>query len=469
MCRADRSHKGRRVVEGIEAVLSGKLTEFESEYPCHSRNQKRWFIMRVSAIMPIGRGAVIAHFKITDRVLAEKALTKLSEDLLNSKNEAIRKEKSKAEFLAQMSHEIRTPLTGMIGYIEMIRDWKLDPKQLNVIDHLDKLADHILGVLNDILDFSKIEAGKFSLREQNYDLKGVAEGVRDLLLSVATRKTLQLNWNCSPDFPREVFGDERRLRQILFNLMGNAIKFTLQGSVTLTGQFQDLQDGTLRVEFSVQDTGVGISEQDAKSLFQSFSQVQAEQTSKVTGTGLGLLISKHLARAMGGDIVLKSSPGQGSTFIVHIIVKKVSEDELVVQPAPQISHFNATSGTGKILIADDNEVNRKIISSILEKEGWGVLEAKDGLEALAMLAQNRVDAVFLDCQMPNLDGYGAAKEIRKKESVDWTAHIPIVAITADVMEENRNRCHEAGMDEFLAKPFRRIEVAEVLTRLFSRK
>ncbi len=468
VCRADRSPKGRKVVKGIESVLAGETTKFESEYPCHSPKQKRWFIMQVSAIMPLGHGAVIAHFKITDRVLAEIALKKSNAELLVSKNAAIQSEKAKAEFLAQMSHEIRTPLNGMIGFIEGIRDWKLESSQLKVVDHLDSLADHLLGVLNDVLDYSKIEAGKFSLQEKNYNPRLVAETVREMLDPLASSKNLKLYWLCHPDFPDQVYGDERRLRQILFNLMGNAIKFTEKGKVSLIGRAMDLKDGSTQLEFAVQDTGIGISAHEAKSLFQSFSQVQGRPAAGVTGTGLGLLISKHLAIAMGGDILLESIPGKGSTFTLTLQAKKVFAQELPGKSIPHISMAGSEMQNGRILIADDNEVNRKIMISILEKAGWKVLAAKDGLEALAMLADTNVDAIFLDCQMPHLDGYGTATEIRKKEANTGQKRIPIVAITADVMEKNLSLCREAGMDDFLPKPFRRADIAALLGRLFGK-
>ncbi len=468
VCSADRSPRGKKVVRGIKDVLSGKSEEFASEYPCHSQDQKRWFIMRVSAVQPVGKGAVIAHFQITDRVLAEKALKTTNAALAKAEKAAKKSEKAKSDFLSQMSHELRTPVNGIVGLTEMLRDTKLESSQVKVLDNLDALNDHLIKILNDVLDLSKIEAGKFSLEERPFNPAAVAMGVREMLNRLALEKGLELTWQASADFPSMVLGDTRRLRQILINLVGNAIKFTDRGSVRITARAQVRESGRIELEFSVQDSGIGISPEAAKSLFQRFIQVKGNSESRGSGTGLGLAISKHLAQAMGGDVTLESAPGKGSVFRFSILVE-ASEFPSLAGENSQEDGGIAHSGTGKILITDDNDLNKRILQTILEKLGWTVLAANNGQEALEALEAGPVDAVMLDCQMPVMDGYSTAAEIRHREKAQGRDRVPIVSITADVMEENLRRCRKSGMDEFLTKPFRRLDVVGLLEKILPKR
>jgi signal transduction histidine kinase/CheY-like chemotaxis protein len=460
-CEGDR--RGRRVAREIRRVLRGDAAEFATEYPCHSAQQKRWFILRIAALRPAGNGAVVAHYEITERVRAERELRRSRAKLKLAKNAAVRSERSKAEFLAQMSHEVRTPLNGIFGMIEMLRDTRLDGEQRATVDHLNALADHLLGVVNDVLDLAKLEAGSFVFEQSPFDPGAVAAEVCDILRRTASGKGLALSWHPPPDFPRRVLGDARRVRQILLNLTDNAIKFTDRGSVRITARALPAEDGERGLEFSVEDTGIGIAPEAQKRLFQRFSQIAAGKT----GSGLGLVISKHIAEAMGGGIALDSAPGRGSAFKVSIRVRTVEPEEATTaaREPREGAGAHAAARSGTILVAEDNEVNRKIMAAILETLGWSALLAKDGQEALELLEQGDVAAVFMDCQMPRLDGFAATAAIRRKESIAGRARLPIIAITADAMEESLKRCRDAGMDECLLKPFKRREVAELLDRL----
>jgi signal transduction histidine kinase/ActR/RegA family two-component response regulator len=468
-CAGNGSNQGMRLIKELAAVLSGDSQGFTTEYPCHGNHVKRWFIMQVSALTAPWKGAVISHFKITERVQAERALRKAEAKLTASRDAALASERSKAEFLAQMSHEIRTPLNGIIGMVEMLKDSRLDPAQRNTLETLDTLADHLLGIVNDVLDLAKIEAGKLTFENASLNPGQVAGSVLEILRRPAREKGIQLRFESASDFPAHVLGDARRLRQILLNLAGNAVKFTDQGSVAILAAAESAGEGRLRLTFTVRDTGMGISPESMEKLFRRFSQVEGGLGKVTGGTGLGLVISRHLAQGMGGDIVAKSAIGLGSEFTVAIVVNSAAPVSAQVggtAPLPdKADPAGPPAKKGKILVADDNTVNRKIMAAGLEKLGWSVLLAKDGQEALAILAGEAVTALFLDCQMPVMDGYVVAQTLRRLELELGSPRLPVIAITADAMEGNLERCRESGMDDLLLKPFRTADIARVLAGL----
>lgn len=483
-CKGDRSPNGVKVVTGIQAVLSGRALEFSSEYPCHSKRKKRWFIMRVSPLASPYEGAVIAHFQITERVIAENALKKSRLSLVEARDAAVKSERSKSVFLSHMSHEFRTPLNGILGVLEMMKDSTLTPGQKALVDDLDEMADHLLGIVNDVLDLAKIEAGKLDLDIRPFDPGGIAQGVVEILGRIAAEKGLGISCKLDPDFPRTVYGDARRLRQVLFNLVGNAIKFTDTGSVVVSAKAAGGLLGDLHLEFSVKDTGKGIGPDSLPKLFHSFSQFESGEYGKLGGTGLGLAISRQLSQAMGGDIEVVSILGLGSEFKFRIVVlerapkpdDEAGQEQATADWSASLYPYRAIRNDvesvkpadarkGTILVVDDLHLNRKIMSAILEKLGWSFILAKDGQEALDLLENTPVAALFLDCQMPGMDGYAAARAIREKEMAQGGPRMPIVAITADAMEENIRLCRNAGMDELLIKPFLRADVSRILSKL----
>lgn len=464
----DKSQSAQHSARGIQSVLTHQSPEFSCEYPCHGAGQRRWFIMRVSPLRGKSGGAVIAHFNITERVLAEKALKRAKRDLESSREKALQAEREGAQFLAHMSHEIRTPLTGILGLIEGLKESPLNPTQQVAMRTLDGLADHLLAIVNDVLDLSKLEAGKLRVENLPFDPSAVAEEVCRILGSAAEKKGLELSWKPSSDFPNGVSGDARRLRQMLLNLVNNAIKFTQVGSVRMIGKTKPANGDNLCLEFSVQDTGPGIESKNLKQLFHRFKQIKNDSVSTANGTGLGLVITKNLAEAMGGKVTVKSKVGQGSEFTVSVLVQKVREME-PKKPSRDWTPIQSAAPKSQaktLLIADDNEVNRMILTAILEKLGYTALAAKDGQEAIDLWEQNpNLAALFLDCQMPRLDGYEATQRIRQQETKRLSTRIPIVAITADIREANIHRCKEVGMDEILSKPFRSADVMHLLERM----
>lgn len=470
-CRGDTTPKGKRIRKGIGDVLAGKATEFEVEYPCHSPNQKRWFLMKASALKPLGMGAVIAHFQITDRVLAEKALRDSRRRLILARDSAVDSERFKSEFLAQMSHEIRTPITGIFGLIGMLRDSLSPGDQISIVDEISTLTDHLLGIVNDVLDLAKAEAGNLTLEDQAFDPGKLISGICEMMAPAADAKGLSLSHSLSPDFPMRVSGDARRVRQILLNLVGNALKFTAQGSIRILAETRAEASGSILMMVSVQDTGAGISSENQKRLFRRFSQIDDNSGAAAMGTGLGLSISRQLALAMGGDINLSSEVGRGSEFKLTIKVRPIqpgdasSQDEVPKEKRSGSVDKQEFLPSKKILVAEDNALNQRIITLILKKLGWSVVLAKDGLEALSFLDQGGIAAVLLDCQMSGMNGYETAAAIRSREVRLGISRIPVFAITADILNQNLDRCLKSGMDGLLAKPFRNEDMSDFLSKV----
>jgi PAS domain S-box-containing protein len=379
-------------------------------------------------------------------------LKKTNEELKRAKEMAERSLKIKERFLANMSHEIRTPMNGIIGMIDLLASTTLDGEQSEYVKTINKSSQTLLNILNDILDLSKIEAGKMDLRQQPVHLVKTIEKVYDLFSQQASSKDNNLYYHIDERIPEWILGDETRLIQVLSNLTSNAIKFSEnKGNINMSIRLLKKRGKQFVFKVAIKDSGIGISEEDQKSLFQSFHQLDNSSSKNFGGTGLGLAISRELVKSMKGEIGVVSTPGLGSTFWFTFMGEEVSPDQIKSTETDKPFTKEFTGKQPKILLVDDNDVNRKVASSIMIKSGCLVEEAFDGFHAIEKVTESTFDLIFMDIQMPKMDGLKATKEIRKLE---YGADTPIIAMTAYSMEEDRERFLKAGLDDYLAKPIK---------------
>lgn len=497
-------HPESRREEYLEHFKNDKLKSLDAQFDpeeievLHSSGKVLFTEFTVKPMKMAGMPVLVGLFHdITDRKLSETALkqyacqlediqlalTRRSEDLAQARDEAVSAAKMKSDFLANMSHEIRTPMNGVLGMVNLLLDTPLDDEQLDFALTARESAESLLRIINDILDFSKIEAGKLELDAHPFNLESLLEGIIEIIGVTASSKGLHLVMDIEPDVPVQLVGDSDRLRQIVMNLVGNAVKFTQQGEVGIQVSRLKHHAKDAILKFTISDTGPGISPSDQHKLFHSFSQVDSSTTRKFGGTGLGLAICARLVKLMGGEIGVESQEGHGSEFWFTVKLKcqqsemgsgkpvkstrSGAEDE--VEPFLSDSAAASFSGAGlRCLLVEDNSVNRKVAERMLIKLGCTVQSAANGQEALDFLLSSdppAFDFLLLDLQMPVLDGFEAAARIRGSRN-PAVRDIPLIALTAHAIKGDRERCIKAGMNDYVSKPVKLAMLSAALSRVF---
>jgi signal transduction histidine kinase/ActR/RegA family two-component response regulator len=424
---------------GIDMVLDG----LEGRMAAIRRGL--YMALAVVSLLSIGAGAV-AHQM---RKFAAAIVHKLRTARADAERNAVAAEnasRAKASFLAMMSHEIRTPMNGMLGVADLLRNMSPDPSQKKLLDILTGSGDSLLRIINDILDFSKIEAERLELRPHPFEMRGLLDELAALLNTLARGKEIDFVVDVDQRLPAGFNADRQRLSQILLNLGNNAVKFTDRGEVRLIVRLLALADDKATLQFTVRDTGIGISPEAMSRLFKPFTQVAEARRHHGGGTGLGLVIAQKLVKLMGGQIEVLSEPGKGSSFSfsIELPLAELAESTGTFK-MPQIQGLS-------ILVAEDNVVNQTIIQAMLRQLGHGTTIVANGREALDALGQRHFDLVLMDCNMPVMDGLEATRQLRNGTARARDPAVPVIALTANAMDGDREQCLAAGMSDFVAKP-----------------
>lgn len=446
--------EAEHVWQNLERYVNNELSEYHQEFRMKHKTGRWVWVQSTGKALYDAKGNVyrvvganndISHIKMNE------------ERLRSEKKQAEESNRAKSEFLAHMSHEIRTPLTAINGIAEILEKnhANLNDKQKQLVKTLNTSTSSLKDLINDILDFSKIEEGEIELNEQSFDLDVMFEEVVSMMALRSSEKGISFVLDYEEVKGAEFYGDKIRLRQIVVNLIGNAIKFTEEGGVTVKTGFEDREDGEW-IRIDVSDTGIGIAAENFDLVFERFKQADSSVSRKYGGTGLGLPISRNLARLMGGDIILSSAPGSGSTFTV-LLPLKISREKATVKT--QIADTKITDkirsaiqGKTKLLLVEDYEGNIVVISYILDDIGLNYDIANTGAEAVELWKNNHYDVVLMDVQMPEMDGFAATKAIREMEEGKKLSRTPIIGMTAHALVGDKDKCIEAGMDSYLPKP-----------------
>lgn len=399
----------------------------------------------------------------------------LIEKLKEEKERADEASEAKSQFLSNMSHEIRTPMNAIVGLTEVMlrKEWPAQEQQY--LKNIKSSGDALLSLINDLLDFSKIESGKFVITEEDYDPLDMTENLKMIFENRAAGKDISLQYDLDPDIPRMLWGDGMRIRQIIINLVNNAIKFTDSGYVKLSMQVKEKREDSVQLCISVEDSGQGIRQEDLEKLFDAFTQVDLKKNHAKEGTGLGLAICKQLVELMGGELNVTSEYGKGSKFYFVLWQKSVSKETIgdsikkeKMQTKPVKTEFEFTAPDAKVLLVDDNPINQKVEKALLQPLQMQIDVAPNGLAAYRMVQQKKYDLVFMDHYMPVMDGIEATQKIRELED-SYYKKLPILALTADAVAGEKEKFIEAGMNDVISKPIRMTEMCEKISYYLDEK
>lgn len=477
----------RETLDALRLALK-ECKPFKDELLNVSKTGKNYWLD--ISIVPIKNAeGVVTHFAAIERDISAKKEEEVKEknmwlqlkranmkaeaaarDLKDSLEKAEAANKAKGDFLANMSHELRTPMNGVLGMAHLLEDTKLDYEQKELVSTINSSGENLLMLLNDILDFSKIEAGALVLENIVFGFSDALHKTGNLMRPQVDKKGIELLVSVDPDVPTHIWGDSGRVRQIIINLVGNAIKFTEHGHVRIKASLQENNKGN-NLYVAVEDTGMGIPTHKLGEIFEKFTQADASVTRKYGGTGLGLAITKQLVQLMGGDIGVESAEGKGSTFWFAIPCKPAEAKDIKIHVDEQIIFCQAvenrkTIGEAKVLLVDDYHVNRVFAEKLLRKFGLRNIDiAEDGVQAIEKYRTSIYDMIFMDCQMPELDGYQTTEKLRMLEN-GTSLYTPIVAMTANAMVGDREKCLKSGMDDYLSKPLRAEHLKKVLNSWF---